>query len=812
MVKIVCSVILLSLCWFPPSACASPLALAAQSGSSQLFLKGLCFDCHSGDEAEAGFDIAGLKLDGNDPANLHRWVKLLDRVEHGDMPPPEAHQPSANERKHFVTSLKRELLTVNRQRYAAMGRTTIRRLNRYEYERTVQELLGITVPLAHLLPEDTPLHGFDTVSDALRFSSLHIDKYLDTADAAVHAALRFTEEPKRIDQRFNFSEQEGIRRNVNQANSVVRNMGYGAVLFSDSSYISKIHGLTIEHGGMYRIRARGQAFQSVKPVVMRLHAGDYKSGTVRMLGFFDMPHDKPREVELLTRLEYNNYLYPTPDDLVADKSNQGVWNVGALNFRGSGLLVEWVEIEGPIHWQWPPASVSKLLADTPIDRLEHQQWVNEETVVFEPRPLDPEASIRKLLPDFAQRAFRRPLEPGGADRYIKLALTAMENGQSFKDAMRVGAKAILTSPRFLILDESPGKLDGYALAARLSYSFWGTMPDAELRELAATGELTKSDVLREQTERLLNDDRAKAFVQSFVGQWLDLRSIDNTSPDKRLYPEFDEILKVSMVDETESFFAELLNNDLPVRNLIDSDFSMLNRRLAEHYDIAGVEGQTPKRVKLPAHSQRGGVMTQASVLKVTANGTVTSPVSRGSWVMARLLNQPPSPPPPTVGSIEPDTRGATTVREQLAKHRSDPSCNTCHATIDPPGFALESFDVIGGARSRYRSKEEGQRVRHKLRGREIWEYKIGPIVDSAGQLESGERFTDIRDFKRLLMLQHEDVARSVVSNLMVYATGHQIEIADRETIERILANTKNTEHGLRSLVHAVVQSNLFRNK
>ena len=205
-------------------------------------------------------------------------------------------------------------------------------------------------------------------------------------------------------------------------------------------------------------------------------------------------------------------------------------------------------------------------------------------------------------------------------------------------------------------------------------------------------------------------------------------------------------------------------------------------------------------------------MTQASVLKVTANGTVTSPVSRGSWVMARLLNQPPSPPPPTGGSIEPDTRGATTVREQLAKHRSDASCNTCHATIDPPGFALESFDVIGGARSRYRSKEKGKRVRHKLRGREIWEYKIGPIVDSAGQLESGERFTDIREFKRLLMLQHEDVARSVVANLMVYMTGHQIEIADRDTIQRILASTKNTEHGLRSLVHAVVQSNLFRNK
>lgn len=789
-----------------------PVATHAQTRVVRAFLKTECFSCHSGDDAEARFDISALKLDGSDPANLDRWTNILDRVSASEMPPSEADQPDEKHRDEFLTALNQVLLAANRERYDTMGRTTIRRLNRFEYERTVQELLGITTPLAHLLPEDTPLHGFDTVSDGLRFSSLHIDKYLEAADAAVDAALRFTEEPKRIDKRYMFSEQEGIRQNVSEANSVVRNIGYGAVLFTDASYISKVHGLHIAQGGMYRIRARGQAFQSTKPVVMRLHAGDYKSGTVQLLGFFDMPHDKAREVEVLTRLEYNQYLYPSPDDLIADPSNRGVWNVGAPNYQGSGLVVEWFEIEGPLHSQWPPVSVSRLLGETPIEKRKQKQWINNETIIYEPKPADPIASVRKLIPDFAERAFRRPLKPGQADRFVQLALNALESGRTFEDAMRIGARAVLTSPQFLILDESPGELDGYALAARLSYALWGTMPDAELQTLAASGELLKSPTLRAQTERLLEDKRAHAFIESFVGQWLDLRSIDNTSPDKRLYPEFDEILKVSMIAETEAFFGELLRNDLPVHNFVDSDFAMLNRRLARHYQIDNVEGQKLHRVDLPDDSPRGGVMTQAAVLKVTANGTVTSPVTRGSWVMTRLLNQPPSPPPPSVGSIEPDTRGATTVREQLAKHRSDSSCNSCHSVIDPPGFALESFDVIGGWRTRYRSKEKGDRTKEKLLGRQIWEYKLGPAVDSTGELHTGERFADIREFKKLFMSRKPEVARSLAVNLLVYATGHQVELADREIVDRILSNTADNEHGLRSMLHEVIQSDLFRKK
>ena len=268
--------------------------------------------------------------------------------------------------------------------------------------------------------------------------------------------------------------------------------------------------------------------------------------------------------------------------------------------------------------------------------------------------------------------------------------------------MRVGFRAVLTSPRFLFFEEHAGRLNDWSLASRLSYFLWSSPPDDLLRKLAAAGTLHEPAVLHEQVERMLDSLKSRAFVENFIGQWLELRQIDFTLPDKKLYPEFDDILKASMVGETEEFFAELLRDDGKLNNFIHSDFLMLNRRLAEHYQIDGVAGEAFRRVPLPPGSHRGGVLTQASVLKVTANGTATSPVMRGAWVMKRLLGEPPPPPPADVPAFEPDTRGASTIREQLAKHRSRALCASCHAKMDPPGFALESFDVIGGLRDRYR--------------------------------------------------------------------------------------------------------------
>jgi hypothetical protein len=328
--------------------------------------------------------------------------------------------------------------------------------------------------------------------------------------------------------------------------------------------------------------------------------------------------------------------------------------------------------------------------------------------------------------------------------------------------------------------------------------------------LAGRKELSDPKVLAAQVDRMLAHPKAAAFTENFLGQWLGLRNIDFTSPDTRLYPEFDEMLKAAMVQEPHLFFGELLKNDQSVANLVASDFTFLNARLAKHYGIPGVEGHALRKVTLPRDSHRGGVLTMAGVLKVTANGTNTSPVVRGAWVLDRILGTPPRPPPPGVGAIEPDIRGTTTVREQLDKHRADPSCAGCHAKIDPPGFALESFDAIGGWRENYRSIN-GQKPAVKIDGRAM-RYSEGPKVDPTGVLADGRKFENIDGFKQLLLKDKGPLARGLALQLTTYATGAAPAAGDRPEIDAIVEKLRGRDYGLRSLVHEVVQSPLFRNK
>jgi hypothetical protein len=420
-----------------------------------------------------------------------------------------------------------------------------------------------------------------------------------------------------------------------------------------------------------------------------------------------------------------------------------------------------------------------------------------------------------VIETFAAKAFRRPLEPGEADRFVKLAQDSLAGGASFIDAAKLGLRGVLTSPQFLLFDELPGpRLSDHALASRLSYFLWSTLPDDELMRLAAAKKLHEPETLKAQVKRLLADKRSQAFVKNFAGQWLDLRSIDATSPDTTLYPEFDEMLKYAMVGETEAFFAEMLAKDLPVTNFIHSDFLMLNHRIAEHYGIGSdvAKGEQFIRVSLPADSVRGGVLTQASILKATANGTVSSPVLRGAWVMKRLLGQPPAPPPPGTPGVEPDTRGAATIREILDKHRNNESCAGCHAKIDPPGFALESFDVIGGWRDRYRSKEKGDKPTAKVENRGVWQYKVSLPVDASGQLADGRAFKDIKEFKNLLLAKPADVQRCLAEKLLTYATGAAPTYADGKAVNDIVSQSLKQGGGLKTFVTELVLSDTFRRK
>jgi hypothetical protein len=428
---------------------------------------------------------------------------------------------------------------------------------------------------------------------------------------------------------------------------------------------------------------------------------------------------------------------------------------------------------------------------------------------------DPRQDAERLLRSFMDRAYRRPPREAEVQRYLAVIHNEFDSGHDFAYSMLAGYTAVICSPPFLFLEEEPGPLSDYSLASRLSFFLWNSAPDDVLLERACNDELTQPEVLRRETERMLNDSRSARFVEAFLDYWLDLRKLDATTPSNTLYPDYylDESLTEAALDESRAFFTELLQGDLPARNIVDSDFTYVNERLAMHYGIPGVEGGQMRRVSLPADSVRGGVMTQAMVLKVTANGTTTSPVVRGKWITERILGRMVPPPPSSVGAVDPDTRGAVTIRQQLDQHRADESCAACHNKIDPPGFALESFDVLGGWRDRYRGDAKDKIPEIGL-GKNGWpfDFHYGLPVESYGQLADGRSFHDIRQFKQLILEDEAQIARNLAQHLLVYATGAPIRFSERQAVEQILAQTKSEQYGVRSIVHAIVESELFRNK
>ena len=800
------------------------------------FIDAHCLDCHNSEDPDGGLDLTSLRWTIDKPANFASWVDVHDRVRNGEMPPEDADAPSKTNRDSFTSAIGAALHRHGVEKQQREGRTVLRRLNRVEYENSINELLGVDVSIKPLLPEDASTDGFDTVASGLRFSAVQIEKYLEAIDVALDAAVRLTQRPKAINSRYSYKDEREVRKNLDTPEGKVDKASgqRHRHLFRETKdavvFIS--HGYSPDHlrqfaptaDGVYRVRISAYGHMSKgKPVAIQIFSSDWK--VERLIGYFELPPDKPRVVQFDVRLRVNEHLRVAGYGIGIDENGKSLWNIDSVKgWSVPGMAVQWIEVEGPLLQQWPPPSVERLFGKQSIRKLDRRgKWTPRGHLAYELAPEDPHEAARRAVERFAERAFRRPLKSGEADRFVKLAHAQLDAGGSYENAVRVAVRGILVSPRFLVLDESPGKLDDYALASRLSYFLWSSTPDEQLLSLAAEGRLSDDEVLRQQAGRMIDSPKFDQFITNFVGQWLDLRQIGATSPDMRLYPEYDHLLRNSMLAETEAFIKELISNDLPVNNIIDSRFAMLDRRLAAHYDIAlkrgqdslledrAVFGEQFRRVSLPDDSPRGGVLTQAAVLKVTANGTVTSPVLRGAWVLRRILGTPPSPPPP-VDAIEPDTRGATTIREQLAKHRNSETCNSCHRVIDPPGFALESFDVIGGFRDRYRSDKEGDPATKKLHGRNIWEYKLGQPVDASGQTSDGKPFKGIRQFKQLLMAKQDQVLRCLTENLVTYATGAGVTFCDRVEVERITANVKKNGGGFRTLMLEIVASPLFRRK
>ncbi|MBM4073035.1 MAG: DUF1592 domain-containing protein, partial [Planctomycetes bacterium] len=686
-------------------------------------------------------------------------------------------------------------------------------------ENTVRDLLGIHIDLQDLLPQDGAAAGFDNVGEALHVSSFLMERYLEAAERALDLAIASKPRPPLIKKRYNLKDQHQVKTTTER---VFRKLDDAVVMFSSSAWQAvHLYEFYPPDRGMYRFRIAASAFQSDKPVTYRIDAGIMGMvGKNHLVGYFDADRVDAKSLEgsaksgpvleFVDHIEARGTIRLHPYGLA---SAQMVDKIGADKYQGPGLAVHWIDVEGPLHESWPPASHRRIFGD-----LKQVPAANYRLEVVSSAPA---ADAQRIISAFARRAWRRAVSDDEIKPLLDLVKAKLAAKYSFERAIRVGLMAAMLSPNFLFLRESPGKLDDFALASRLSYFLWSTMPDEELLTLAGQGKLGEPEILRQQVERLLKHPKSAAFTENFVGQWLGLREIDATVPSHILYPDYDDMLKESMLKETYLFFDELLKHDLSLTNFVSSEFSMLNPRLAKHYgiDLASAGRQPPgskpaaswefRRVKLPVDSHRGGVMTMASVLKVTANGTYTSPILRGAWVLDRIMGTPPPRPPDGIAAVEPDIRGATTIRQQLAKHRQVASCASCHAKIDPPGFALESFDVIGGWRTHYRTSGNGKPV--VIDGRRM-HYLQGPKVDPADVLPDGRRFQDIDELKRLLLKDKEQIARALTTRLVTYATGAPPQTADQPEIEAIVRRSRARDHGLRTLVQEIVTSELFQRK
>lgn len=642
-------------------------------------------------------------------------------------------------------------------------------------------------------------------------------------------------------------EQEHLDQGAHEQLGSYKKVGtVGLFRHEDESFQPYFIEFATLYPGRYRVRTslwsfqwdRGEVLPSRGVEAARLSAvqlpadGRHTGHPSYVLGYFDAPSLEAKEHEIIPWLNFKETLGFNAASLVPGMNTRG--KNRALGFTGPGIACDWLDVEGPLNDVWPPIGHQVLFGDLPIAQFKPEEnagvrpprrkLLQQEIgpAINRPDPLEGIWTVRsehplddanRLLATFLPKAFRRPVQPEVVNQYVAIVDKRLKAGDCFETAMRFAFQTALCSPDFLYHVEPAGELDGPALACRLSYFFWNSQPDERLMQLGASGKLNSPDVIRQEVERLLADPKSQRFVEDFLGQWLKLRQIAATDPDRKLYPEFSAYLKDSMVAETRAYFRELVDKDLDAKHLVQSNFIMVNEKLARHYGILGVSGSQMRRVEVPPDCPRGGFLTQASILKITANGTTTSPVPRGAFVMDRILGQPPEPPPPNIPAIEPDVRGAKTIREQLDKHRSDPSCASCHVKMDPPGFALEAFDVIGGFRKRYRSIGEGDAAERGLIDPNIGlGFKLGPTVDPSGELPDGRTFKDIREYQALVAADPTRLLTNLAEQFAVYSTGRPVAFSDRDAIAEIVQQTQQDGGGIRTLLHKLTQSTLFKTR
>lgn len=822
------------------------------------FVTAKCMECHSGDSAEAGFDIAKLMSSPIGSENLAQWINVHDRVASGEMPPEDG--ATAEERKLFTDVVFPALVNVDQKLVDADGRTVWRRMNRYEYENSLRDLLRAPwLQVRNILPEDGESQRFNKIGEALDVSHVNLARYMQAIDYALHQVIAANPNgPQSETKRYYAREDYGFSNiarfsefnrdaerssfpligheadvellrdpsrpfSVGEANPEVREKeAFGVVAGSYEPIEVKFAKFRAPYAGLYKLRFKGYSFTAggqeknkMKPDREKISIGKRSEPVIihsalpprqlRRLAEFDFyPEPSVQEIEV--------YLLKgetiQPDSARMFRPRPPNWKNPLASDEGiPGVAYSYMEAEGPMLESWPLPGHKLLFDDLPLEQVAEGK--------FEVVSKQPIEDATRLVHRFMEAAYRRVPGPDEFNGVIEVVKTALAKNYSFQDAMIAGYTAALCAPAFVCLEEPAGKLDDAAIASRLSLFLWNSTPDETLRQLATSGQLREGNVLREQVQRLLNDERSERFINAFLAYWLDLRNITKTSPNEVLYPDYylDDQLADSAMMETQMFFREMVRENLPAKTLIDSDFAFVNERLAKHYQLPMFEGASLRKVSVPEDSPRGGLLTQASILKVTANGTTTSPVVRGVWINERIMGNKVPPPPKSVPAIEPDTRGATTIRQQLELHRADASCAGCHAKIDPIGFALENFDVAGAWRDNYRSLgKDGEAMVGIGKNGQPFTFHKGPAVDSSGQLENGEKFKDIYELKALLLKQQRAIARNLLQKFVIYSTGAQPRFSDRVETERILNDLAEKEYPVRSMIEEVVASRLFLEK
>ena len=850
--------------------------LPARAADLATFISDHCIDCHDDSTKKGNFSLESL---GNDitPANSAAWLKALQQLERHSMPPADKTQPSAEERHSALLALEGKLV-VHAKANPEPHPAVLRRLNRTEYRQTIRDLLHLNVSSfdpTREFPEDTRVHGFASNGGKLVTSSFLMRQYLESAEQIVNRAVHFEPRPEtkkwdllppfdRTTKGFTYSENAYYQKTLKQRppyQTLVERMR-GA---PQSGYVpvdelragvpeSGWYTIRIQAEGKFRyaeldpkdpkLDLRKQKFPSLwdptEPIRLSLFTGTlegidpenkealdtaatgYQSGQ-RELAVWDLPDEGETTLECKVWLDrghfprlgfpngpsdsnnrLRNFFKANIDRLLTpekralfDADKSGDWNL-YMWFESPRIQVSKIEVEGPLHETWPPASHRAIFGEQPYRGERAAQ----------------------VLQSFATSAWRRPAGSTEIAPLLELVRAAEASGLTPGLAIQEGIKAILCSPEFLYREEKGATLTPYELATRLSYFLWSTLPDDTLVKLAASGELQQPVVLKAQALRLLQDPRAESFVTEFLDGWLTLRKLGTMAPDVHKFAAYyDNDLEPAMRTETRLFFRQLLQTNGPITRFLDSDYTFVNKELAQLYGfnlkavaaaqsatIPGLtsadlvpdgEGHAPSlgfaQVKL-TDTRRGGILGHASVLTLTANGVDTSPVIRGIWLLENILGATPSPPPPNVPAIEPDIRGAKTIRDQLLKHQENASCRSCHRQIDPPGFAMENYDAIGRWRGHYANG------------------KVFPPVDASGKFGPTE-FKDLAGFKAGLLAHRQDqFARCLVEKLFLHALGRDLTVTDLPHIRSIVETSAKDGYPLRDLIVLCITSDVFGKK